>query len=53
MGSVPQGGIADEVAGQVFEYADQGYQLVVEVEGREVARADFEVREPDEPITTP
>lgn len=53
MGSVAQGGIADEVAGQVFEYGDEGYQLVIEIEGREVARADFEVREPDEAITTP
>ncbi len=53
IGSVAQGGLADEVEGQVFEYGDTGYQLVLEVEGREVARADFEVREPDEAITTP
>lgn len=46
VGSVEQGGIADEISGQVFEYADDGYQLVIEIEGREVARADFEVTEP-------
>ncbi len=43
-----RGGITDEVAGQTFEFADTGYQLVIEVDGREVARADFEVREPTE-----
>ena len=53
MGSAASGGISDEVAGQVFEYADEGYQVVVEIEGREVARADFEVRDASEPITTP
>lgn len=41
-----RGGIFDEIQGQTFEYADTGYQLVIEVDGREVARADFEVREP-------
>jgi hypothetical protein len=41
-----RGGILDEVAGQLFEYADTGYQLVIEIDDREVARADFEVREP-------
>jgi hypothetical protein len=51
MGSVAQGGIADEVAGQSFEFADEGYQVVLEIEGREVARADFEVREPSEPTS--
>lgn len=49
MGTVAQGGIADEVEGQVFEFADDGYQLILEVEDQEVARADFEVREPTEP----
>jgi hypothetical protein len=39
--------IADEVADQAFEYADDGYQLVLEIDGREVARADFPVVEPD------
>lgn len=43
-----RGGITDEVIDQLFEYADTGYQLVVEIEDREVARADFEVREPTE-----
>lgn len=38
--------LADEVADQTFEYADAGYQLVLSVDGREVARADFEVVEP-------
>lgn len=52
MGSAAQGGISDEIEGQTFEYADTGYQLVLEVEGREVARADFEVREPSEGATT-
>jgi hypothetical protein len=42
------GGLADEVEGLVFEYGDTGYQLVVSVDGREVARADFEVREPSD-----
>jgi hypothetical protein len=41
-----RGGIVDEVEAQLFEYADVGYQLVIELDGREVARADFEVREP-------
>jgi hypothetical protein len=43
------GEIADEIVDQHFEYADTGYQLILEVDGREVARADFEVRdsEPD------
>ena len=41
-----RGGITDEIEGQLFEYADKGYQLVMEIDGREVARADFEVREP-------
>jgi hypothetical protein len=44
--SPDQGGITDEIEGQYFEYADTGFQLVLEVDGIEVARADFEVREP-------
>lgn len=43
-----RGGITDEIEGLLFEYADTGYQLVIELDGREVARADFEVREPDD-----
>jgi hypothetical protein len=35
--------ISDEIADQRFEYADDGYQLVLEVDGREVARANFPV----------
>lgn len=42
-----QGEIADEIVGQHFDYADDGYQLIVEIDGREVARADFTVAEPD------
>lgn len=38
--------LADEIDDQVFEYADDGYQLVLEVDGREIARADFPVAEP-------
>jgi hypothetical protein len=38
------GDIADELDDVGFEYADSGYQLVLEVDGREVARADFPVR---------
>ena len=37
--------LVDEIADLEFEYADTGYQLVLEVDGREVARADFEVSE--------
>lgn len=38
--------IADEVRDLVFEYADGGYQLILAVDGREVARVDFPVLEP-------
>jgi hypothetical protein len=41
-----RGGLTDEIVGQLFEFADTGYQLVIELDGREIARADFEVREP-------
>lgn len=37
--------LSDEVLGVPFEYADEGYQLVLEVDGREVARVDFDVVE--------
>lgn len=37
------GDLADEIDDQAFEYADDGYQLVLEVDGREVARVDFPV----------
>jgi hypothetical protein len=43
-----QGEIADEIVGQQFEYADKGYQIIFEIDGREVARDEFEVREPDD-----
>lgn len=35
--------LADEIDDQRFEYADDGYQLVLEIDGREVARVDFPV----------
>ena len=35
----------DELDDVLFEYADSGYQLVLEVDGREVARVDFDVVE--------
>ena len=37
--------IVDEIDDLVFDYADSGYQLVLSVDGREVARADFDVIE--------
>ncbi len=40
--------LVDEIDEQEFEYADSGYQLVLEIDGREVARADFDVVEPRE-----
>lgn len=43
-----QGEIADEIVGQHFDYADEGYQLIIEIDGREVARAAFTVAEPRE-----
>lgn len=38
-----QSEISDEIADQRFEYADDGYQLVLKVDDREVARASFPV----------
>jgi hypothetical protein len=38
--------LVDELDDVLFEYADAGYQLVLSVDEREVARADFEVVEP-------
>lgn len=46
-----RGGLTDEIEGQLFEYDDVGYQLVLSVDGREVARADFEVRAPTDAAT--
>lgn len=37
------GDIYDEIRGVQFEYADEDYQLVLEIDDREVARADFAV----------
>lgn len=37
---------ADFVGGQAFEYADDGYEVVFEVDGLEAARAGFPVRPP-------
>jgi hypothetical protein len=44
-----QGELADELTDRVFEYADDGYQLVIEIDGNEVARVGFPVREPTSP----
>lgn len=35
--------LASEVPDATFEYADDAYQLVIELDGREVARDDFPV----------
>ena len=37
--------LVDEIDDLVFDYADSGYQLVLEVDDREVARVDFDVVE--------
>lgn len=37
------GDVFDEVQGVRFEYSDDAYQLVLEIDGREVARAGFAV----------
>lgn len=39
--------IVDEIDDLLFEYADDGYQLVLSIDGREVARVDFDVVEVD------
>ena len=38
------GDLVDEIEDASFEYDDDGYQLILEIEGREVARVDFPVR---------
>lgn len=38
--------IADEIRDLVFDFADDGFAVVLEVDGREVARVGFPVREP-------
>ncbi|MGI8574099.1 MAG: hypothetical protein ACR2MA_01885 [Egibacteraceae bacterium] len=43
--------VVDEISDCEFEYADSGYQLVLEVEGSEVARADFTVVVHEHPST--
>ena len=40
------GDLADEVADLRVEFDDEGYQLVLDVDGGEVARADFPVHPP-------
>lgn len=35
--------LVDEIDDLLFEYADNGYQLVLSVDDREVARVDFDV----------
>lgn len=48
------GDVFDEVQGVRFEYSDDAYQLVLEIDGREVARADFAVVvASDAPATPP
>jgi alkanesulfonate monooxygenase SsuD/methylene tetrahydromethanopterin reductase-like flavin-dependent oxidoreductase (luciferase family) len=42
-----QGDLADQIEDLQLDYGDDGYQLVLEVDGREVARTDFPVREPN------
>ncbi|HSK97329.1 MAG TPA: hypothetical protein VK891_11990 [Euzebyales bacterium] len=37
------GDLYDELQGVRFDYGDSGFQLVLEVDGREVARTDFTV----------
>ena len=37
------GDVLDELQGVRFEYGDSGFQLILEVDGREVARTDFTV----------
>lgn len=37
--------LVDEIDDLQFDYADDGFQLVLEVDGREVARVDFAVVE--------
>ena len=37
--------LVDELDDVLFEYADSGYMLVLDVDGREVARVDFDVIE--------
>jgi hypothetical protein len=45
------GDLSDEVQGVRFDYADQDYQLVLEVDGREVARVSFDVQPPAGPAS--
>lgn len=46
------GDLSDEIQGLQFDYSDSGYQLVLEVEGREVARTDFTVSVTGDGATT-
>lgn len=40
--------LVDEIDDLLFEYADSGYQLVLSIDDREVARVDFDVVEKNE-----
>lgn len=40
------GDISDEIADLQLEYADEGFAVVFEVDGREIGRCSFDVREP-------
>lgn len=42
------GDLADDLEGVTFEYPADGYQLILEVDSREVARVAFPVREDEE-----
>lgn len=42
------GDLADDLEGITFEYAADDYQLILEVDNREVARVAFPVREDEE-----
>lgn len=44
--------VHDEVQGVRFDYSDVGFQLVLEVDGEEAARARFDVRVADENTPT-
>jgi hypothetical protein len=46
------GDLYDELQGVHFDFGDSGFQLVLEVDGREVARTDFTVAVAGDGVTT-
>ena len=48
----PDPELADEILDQLIEYDHEGYQLVLEVDGREIARADLPVQVDSDGSTT-